>query len=337
MKHKTLLLVAVTLLIAGCAGNQKPQAQSRDLYARHELPPVPPVKNVPLDTQLREAARQEILKSANSSDPIVHAHGIEAAQMVLPSDAPYLILKGLVDPSPVVRFSAAMATGELQLQQAKDRLLTMPNDPDRNVQVAVRFALHRLGDYRLSHDLERTSHDKDDSVRANTAVALGLIGEKSAVNVLKTMEGDPNASIRLQVGEAMWRLGSEDGLNRLIQASVSGWADDQIIAFQALAETGDQRVIGHIQTGLTSEYLEVRLAAAIGLGKLGSDQGYGIAMEGARSNDPDLPTRIRQQSLAALALGAIGRRDGQPALANLLKSPQPEVRLAAATGILEIK
>jgi HEAT repeat protein len=53
-------------------------------------------------------------------------------------------------------------------------------------------------------------------------------------------------------------------------------------------------------------------------------------MDGARETDPKL------RVLAALALGAIGRTDEQPVLRDLLNDKDPDVRIAAATAILQL-
>jgi HEAT repeat protein len=76
--------------------------------------------------------------------------------------------------------------------------------------------------------------------------------------------------------------------------------------------------------------VEVALVAARAMGMLGSDEGYGIALQGAKSQDP------QQRFLAALALGAIGRTDAQEPLRGLLTAQEPNVRLAAATAILQL-
>jgi HEAT repeat protein len=64
---------------------------------------------------------------------------------------------------------------------------------------------------------------------------------------------------------------------------------------------------------------------------LGSDAGYGVALNGAKSKDP------RQRMLAALAFGAIGRTDAQDELAQLLRDPDHDVRIAAATSLLMMR
>jgi HEAT repeat protein len=230
-----------------------------------------------------------------------------------------------------------MASGRLLIRDAYPTLGQMlTTDTDPNVGVGVRFALHKLGDTRRSHDFEAFARHPDRFVRGNTALALGLLGEPSAMRVLKGMRSDREASVRLQVAEAMWRLGSEEGLNSLAVSSISGYAEDQIVSIIALAEPGDTRVIPHIRGKLASDPgrhdpPEIGLVAARAMGMLGSDEGYAVAQNGANSVDP------RLKSLAALALGAIRRSDAQPILAPMLKDPNQPVRLAAATAILELK
>jgi HEAT repeat protein len=137
--------------------------------------------------------------------------------------------------------------------------------------------------------------------------------------------------VRLQVAEAMWRLGDEDALVPLVGGTVSVYPDDQMTALMGLASAGDARVIEHLRGSLTSDYEAISLVAARAMGKLGSDEGYGVALRGAKSNDPKI------RLLSALALGAIGRPDAQDVLATMLRDPNPDLRLAAAAAILELK
>src|SRR5258705_2577245 len=106
----------------------------------------------------------------------------------------------------------------------------MVNHHTPQVRMAVRFALHRLGDVTYSKDLEITARDPEWQVRAETARALGLLGEPTAVRVLKPMLRDREDSVRLQAADSLWRLGSEEGLRGLVSASSSGYTDAQMIA-----------------------------------------------------------------------------------------------------------
>jgi HEAT repeat protein len=317
------------IAVAGCGGSGAKHGRMPD--APVAPPPPPPVKAIAIDPSLRERAKAELAKDVESNDAVVRANAIEAIQDSVGVEGKEAIINGLSDPSPLVRFSACMAAGTLRLPDARLDLLGLVNDPNPHVRIGVRYALHRLGDTHLSHDLEKTSRDFDPHIRADTALALGLLGEKSALNVLEPMLEDPDPDVRIQVAEAMWRLGSEEGLTNLVAGSVSSFADDQIICLLALAAPKDFRVVEHLHGRLTADYPQVALAAARGLGELGSDAGYGVAMKNLQSKDPRIVV------MAALAMGAIGRPDAQPLLAPLLGSDQQPVRLAGATAILELK
>ena len=329
-----LLVAAVTLAsVTGCGGdkNKREARQVRLNQPPKPPPPVPPRVDVPVDQGLRDLAWQELSQAKGSPNPIIRAHALEGMKDSVGANAGDAITSGLSDQDPVVRFAAALATGELKLAQGKKQLLALVDDVDASVRVGARFALHRLGDVSRSHDLEVTARDPNPRTRGDTALVLGLIGEPSAANVLIPMLADPNAAVRLQVAEALWRLGREDGLERLVSYSVSGHADEQMIALLALAAPRDRRVLGHITGNLVSDYEEVALVAARAAGMLGSDAGYGIALRGHKSKDP------RQRMLAALAFGAMGRTDAQDELAQLLRDPDHDVRLAAATSLLMMR
>jgi HEAT repeat protein len=141
---------------------------------------------------------------------------------------------------------------------------------------------------------------------------------------------DRSVEARLQVAEAMWRLGSEDGLQYLVAAGLSGHPANQMVALLAMAGPRDPRVIEHVRSGLSGDYVEVSLVAARALGMLGSAEAYDLCITNARSNE------ARQRYLAALALGAIGNPSARDALAPLLKDSDQDVRLAAATAILQL-
>src|SRR5579864_1666433 len=104
-----------------------------------------------------------------------------------------------------------------------------------------------------------------------------------------------------------------------------------MVALLALAAPHNRSIIGRIRGGLTTDTLDVNLAAARAMGELGCDEGYGVAMQGINSAEPT------QRMLAAFAFGAIGRSDAQPMLRTLLADPDANVRVAAATAILQLK
>lgn len=324
---RVALLAALILApLGGCAGGAS-AGQTRS----EPPPPVPPRVDVPVDQKLRDLAWQELSLAKGSPNPVIRAHALEGMKEGVGASAADAIISGLADDAAIVRFAAAMAAGELKLAEARKPLLQLIDDVDASVRVAARFALHRLGDTSRSHDLENTAKDPQARTRGDTALVLGLLGEPSAANVLIPMLADSDPGVRLQVAEALWRLGRDDGLERLVSYSLSGHADEQMIAISGLAAPRDRRVLGHITGNLTSDYQEVALVAARAAGMLGEDAGYGVALKGINSRDP------RQRMLAALAFGAIGRTDAQDELAQLLRDPDHDVRIAAATSLLQLR
>lgn len=324
-----LLLMPVGLL-CGCHPNGE-MNQQKVLGAPPSPPPVPPQRDMPIDSSLQAQAHQELESALRDSDPLIRAHALEVVKNVNLTGAGPILTSALMDRSPLVRKAAALAAGEMQVRVSEDRLIQMLHDPDRAERLAAVFALHRLGDTRYSHRFEATAIDTDPHIRGDTALMLGMLGEKSAIPILQQMlERDHDPDVRLQAAGALWRLGDERGLDDLVGATLSRYPDDQMVALLALAQPHDTRVLGHVEAQLTADYPEVALVAARAAGMLGSDRGYGVALDGARSRDP------RQRFLAAMAMGDIGRSDAQPVLRKLLNDSDPDVRLAAAGALLEI-
>jgi HEAT repeat protein len=323
-------LTLVALAPAAPAADESKLGQKVPKESR-SIPPVPPLKVVPINPQLQAESREVIKAGLSSQNRIIRAHAIEASKEIWGDKAKADILRGLRDPESIVRFAAAMAIGDAKIASVKDEVLKLVDDNDPSVRVAVRYALHRLGDYRFSHDLERTASDPDPAVRGNTAIVLGRMENASALKVIAPMRKDLEPAVRLQAAEAMWRLGDERGLKALVAASISAYPDDVIIAFLAMSASKDHQLLDYIETGLNNDYPQIALAAARACGELGSDAGYGVALEGARSKDG------LQRYMAAVALGSIGRVDSQDALATLLHDKESEdIRLAAAYSLLQI-
>ena len=323
----------LSLALAGCgsSGRSVPNAQFAELVKAPPLPTAPPVRSVAFDPALAERARLVIDQAADAQQAQLRANAVESAQQLPPEEAERVIAARLDDAEPRVRFAAAMAAGQLRLIGVKPRLEEMAEGQSPNGRVAAVYALARLGDYRLAKRLEQYAVAPDPVVRANTAIALGLLGEPTALRVLRVMREDADPNVRLNVAEAMWRLGDPAGFEALLAATLSEFSDDQTIATLALSGPRDPRAIPALEGKLVGEYPEVTLAAARGLGELGVDRGFGIARDHAGDD------AARRRTMSALALGDIGRLDGQATLAGLLADRDPAVRLAAAAATLKLE
>jgi HEAT repeat protein len=332
--HRPTLLVSAILIAAtGCAGGGGRPKHVALPPAPKEAPAPPPRQDVPVDPALAADARREVMAALHDSDPIVRTQAIEALRNAPGPESTREVIRALNDRATSVAFAAAMMAGEMKLSDALPALRRMADDPNPNVRVATLFALHKLGDRRRSQELVRLARHEDPQVRRNVVLALGLLGEKSAIEkVLRPLRGDPDALVRQQVLEAMWRLGDEESIKPLVAMTASAFADDKVFALLALAAPRRQLVRQHARALLAGEEVqtEVTLVAARAMGMLGSDEGYKIATDATRSQDP------QQRFLAAVALGAIGRTDAQDELRRLLSDPVPNVQLAAASAVLQL-
>ena len=327
-----LLTVAVLVVTAGCAGAGK--KSGRSMPPPPEAPAVPPRKDVALDSSLLGAARQELAAASTADDPVLRESVTIMVRGMNDPIAREVILRGLQDRESVVRFQAALGAGEQRLAEARPLLEPMAEAPDLHLRVAVIYALHRLGVTDHTHELETTAIHPDPGVRADTAMALGMLGEKSAIrtdrSILRVLARDSEPLVRQRAWEAIWRLGDDSAVDELVGLSMSRFADDQMLAIQALAAPRNPSVREVIRNCLTADHAETSLVAARAMGQLGRDDGYGVALKGAKSGEG------RQRFLAALAFGAIGRTDAQPTLKKLMADKDRRVKLAAAAGLVEI-
>jgi HEAT repeat protein len=309
-------------------------------------PSFPAPRDVPIDPALVATARAELDAMLKSDFPSIRAHAIEAYRDSLPAESEGPILNQMDVNNPIVRFAAAMAAGDLRLSAAKPKLLARLRDPDPVVRVAILYALHRLGDTSHSQALEDCALDfsaRGTQVRGATAMVLGRLNEPTVGNILRKLAADSNAAVRQQAEEALFLHHDDRGRNAIISYTSSKYPDDQMFGLLVLAGAKEPAYRNHARAELTNEeFPEVALVAARACGEMNADDGYGVAMKGAKSGD------WRRQSLAAQAFGAIGRTDAQPYLAELLKvqaaNPNDdkkvreaaEVRAAAAAAILRL-
>jgi len=280
-------------------------------------------------------------------NPAVRVEAVEALSGRASDEGTPWIRSALLDDHPAVRFAVCVAVGEARDAGAEAGVAKCLKDANASVRVAALFARHRLGHTERSGDLAGyLLHDSDAMVRRNAALVLGLLGEQGAIKVLAKGMKDADAGVRDHSLEAMARLGNREARQELTFMTAAGVGSDEVFAINALAATGDSTYLETFRYKLaTATHLETRLAAARGLGLLHSDEGFEIAMRTLQSDrpsrsdplDPAEGQMLRTRQLAAAALGAIGRSDALPLLAEFLNDPRdPRVQVSAARAILDI-
>lgn len=280
-------------------------------------------------------------------NPVVRIEAVEALESGRGEQGLPWIRSGLQDEHPGVRFAACVAAGRLGDAVSRQRLRELVEDEDASVQVAALFALHRLGHAEQTGRMPTyLLRSEEVTVRRNAALLIGMLDEPSAIKVLARGMRDADAGVRHHALEGMAGLGNHEARQELTFMANAGVGSEEVFAITALAQTADVLYLDTFRYKLaTATHLETRLSAARGLGLLGSDEGFDVALRALSVNrplhaDPDDPAAdqiLRVRQMAAAALGAIGSPDALSALARQLETdPDPRVQVSAARAILEI-
>jgi HEAT repeat protein len=285
-------------------------------------------------------ATRIVQQSLSDDAPQVRANAIEVIAVVGLRNMMPRVERLLNDDFVPVRFTAALAVGDLKYAPAKNLLIRMLRDSDENSRIAAAYALYKLGVTEHFGLLGRALASEDQTVRANAAFLLGKSGDKNAVKLLYwTMRAeDSDDKVIYTAAEARARLGDEQILPKLWAMLISAYADVRVTGVRAMGALGTADAHNALVTMLDDDVLEVRLAAAEQLGMLGDTVGEPKVLEvftknltaGLDENDLE-----RVNVLTAMAIGRIGTRGLTKFLPPLLKSPSKSVRLAAARAVLQ--
>ncbi|MEE8168915.1 MAG: HEAT repeat domain-containing protein [Phycisphaerae bacterium] len=304
------------------------------------------ILSMPERNDLRREAMLSLTTAIQDSDPAIRVRAIEALEQVAPQTGRPFFRELLYDDHPAVRFAAMMAAGGLRYRDAQERIRKLADDENPHVRIGAIFALHRLGDTTRTSELAALLlTDPSPGVRGNAAVVLGRLGEPGAAALLGQALRDKTEAVRIQVLEAMVRLGDTSAENRLGLMGLNSSGQKMVVALLALRASSRPAIRQLFEEQFRSGvYDEVRLAAAAGLGRFGSDEGLAFAvdrllhfMPSGRGADTREQETIRVMTLAAVALEDIDRPAALSALAETLhRPPHPTVRVAVARSILAI-
>lgn len=284
----------------------------------------------------RAGTESVIADAAGGADPFIRANAVEASQHI-PSLAARLVPAALQDQAAVVRFTALVVMGRLNLSSNSAVARQLLDDSNASVRAAALFALTACGEKVDITPLAGLLHDDHPGTRANAAMLLGLIGDSSAVALLKDAARDPMsrvsaqqaAIVRLQIAEAVVNLGDEESIDAIRSALFSQFAEVQVVAATMLGKLKDRQMQPALEGMLADQPIEIQLAAAGALAQMGKPRGVEAVLAAANH---DLDT-VRGQ--AALVLGRFPGRDAEAALARLMQDASPAVRVAAAAALAD--
>ena len=288
------------------------------------------------ESQAKAAAVDQIIASTQSADANARCNAIEAAEN-LPDRIVPIVQLGLNDKNLAVRFAALAVIGRLQIKTLAPSARRFLNDPNDSVRAAAMFAVRACGGDVDITPMAQILQSPDPDSRSNAAMLLGLLGDKSAIPMLKDMAkvpiprvtGAPALKFRVQVNEAIVRLGDDASITALRACAFSQFDEVRVMAVQMLGRLGDHVLEKSMVDMLKAGPIELQLAAAESLARLGHEEGLGVAVMGS---DLPLPTARAQ---AAMTLGCFNNSRAAEARVKLLQDPQEMVRLAAAMAVLQ--
>ena len=349
------VLSCVCLMLPRTAGAQEPAPWSRQLGSA------------------RAQAEQEVVVASRSNDEFLRSNALEAMQAV-PERALPMIQLGMKDHSPVVRFTALILVGKLGLRELGPEATRYLDDHSPSVRAAAIYACRASGLDVNPNEIPRLLTHDSSTVRRNAAMVLGLLGDPSAAPMLRNLSVVPAHTIhpiqqtlnRIQFAEAILRLGDTGALGTVRAAAFSKSIEARVLAINILGDYNDREMMEAFPPMLKDPTMEVRLAAATTLAKLGRPDGLEVMLEGARFDAQDVresliaflrvvpdgpsspsfrrvlgdPKEQRQvaatiRAQAAFGLGLIQDPRAAQELTRLLSEENPRVRLSAAAVVLD--
>lgn len=298
-------------------------------------------------SRLREAAIEALLELAQSEDPQVRANAIEGL-LLAPARLEALLPAALADPNAGVRTVAAMAVGKTRAAALIGAVRPLAREESAIVRAAAIYAMRACGEQVDPTPLgAMVTGDPSPRVRAHAAYLLGELGDKGTSSLLREAAqlDVPRANpaemkvLEVQIAEALVKLGDNSQLHTIRAAlypATPEELDATVLAIQVLGNLDDRGAAGQLQNlaGMRDPSgrpmpIEVRIAVAGALGRMGAEVSTNEAEASLASSDSEL-TRIQ----GAWALGEIGGPAPVMALRENLGEPSERLRVAVATALL---
>jgi HEAT repeat protein len=301
-----------------------------------------PVSNVP-DNAMEKRLYAVLAESVADEDPLIRCHGLESLAYLGTLQVAPLIRKGLHDTVPAVRFSAAVAAGDIKDHPSRGLLEKMLNDENVSVKLAAGYALERLGDNRFGKWYDNILLSGDEKLSGQVCMLLGKLGNTSLRSdsneklwqLIHRKNIDP--VIRLQAAEALAGLGDKEIIKDLLSFAGSGYADDRIIAISGLEKLNIPESYAMLTVLTEDDRVEVQLAALRGLGSQVQDERMEVARQAAENTGKDNSAEgaLRVRQLALLALGSFAAPKDGYLLYQGMGDKSKYIRVTAARATID--
>lgn len=291
--------------------------------------------------ELTIEAYRIILDSLGDQDPVIRANAVEVVSQTGQIKLVPKVQRLLSDEYAPVRFAAAIAIGDLEYSFGIQGLMDLFKDRDSNVKIAACYAMVKLGSARYKDVLRRAIGSTDQTVRANAAFLIGKSGDRDALKLLYWAMRDKDSvddKVVYQAAESIATLGDDRIYPQLWTMLLSVYADVRVTGVRAMGALGTREARGALITMLSDKVIEVRLASAEQLGRLGDTTGELEVLDvftRKLTSGMEPAARERVNVLTALAIGRIATPRLMEHLPDFLKDKSKAVRIAAARAVLQ--
>ncbi|GAA4313876.1 peptidylprolyl isomerase [Nibribacter koreensis] len=245
------------------------------------------------------------------------------------------LLTFLQRPEAMYRREAALAFGSVQDSTALQPLAALLQDPDQEVRKAAAYALGQIGSSTAETPLIAAyGSEKDPATRAEFLEAWGKVATQKGLDMMAMIS---TSQPQLQTGQA-WGL-YRAGQRKLAYGAAIKKAPELLRSNQESARLGIAHFLGRTPkldpSSIKAEVItvvqkdpsaEVRMAAALALGKMTDTVGLAPVVASLLKNDSDYRVRVN----AVRPLYALSYASAQQAAFNALADKHPHVALSAA-------
>jgi HEAT repeat protein len=142
----------------------------------------------------------------NQSKKDLHALTINVLAEIGGCQVTSTLLQALESLNSQVRCSAALALGDLRIEEAVLPFLRLMNDSDECLRAIAASSLGLIGDNRAVGLLIEALNDRAETVRTIAASSLGYLGDSRAIAPLEKTLGDKSKTVRKQALVALSKL-----------------------------------------------------------------------------------------------------------------------------------
>jgi HEAT repeat protein len=291
--------------------------------------------------RLEGRAIEIVREGLTDENSFVRDRAIEVVLATKRQELMPVVIQLLKDDVVAVRFAAALATGDLRYAPAEYSLRRMLSNQNENIKIVAAYSLTMLGTGDFSDVIRRLTKSKDQTVRANATMLLGKLGNTKDIELLYEVirDSDSRDWVRIGAVKSIAMLGDETIYRtKLWPLLISKYADDRIDGIKGMAALGTMDAKTAMQTMLYDDVEEVKLCAAIELGRLGDTGGESevLGYLSKKLSDADeLDTdEWRACDWAVISIGQIGTDALIRFLPGFISSRNKLIRLSAAQSAL---